>query len=91
MPFRDLLSRMETLGDDDGPIDVHDYRHGLKLLKETRDTSHWANKKGYACPACGKPFEQLFVSEKTDNTFTPSSVTPFCIRHEPNRILMFRH
>jgi hypothetical protein len=82
---------METLGDGDGPIDVHDYRHGLKLLKETRETSLWTNKKGYACPACGKPFEQLFTSEKEHNTFDPSSVTPFCIRHEADRILMFRH
>ncbi|WP_335998992.1 DUF7385 family protein [Halorientalis halophila] len=82
---------MERLGDDTGPIDVHDYRHGLKLLKETRETSHWANKKPYACPGCDEPFEQLFVSEKTHNAFTPSSATPFCIRHEEDRILLFRH
>lgn len=82
---------METLGDSDGPIDLHEYRHGLKLLKETRQTSYWENKQGYACPACDKPFEQLFTSEKRHNTFSPSTATPFCIVHEDNRLIMFRH
>jgi transposase len=82
---------MEQLGDGDGPIDIHDYRHGLKLIEETRETSLWNNKQRYACPACGKPFEQLFISEQSHNTFNPGSATPFCIRHEADRILMFRH
>jgi hypothetical protein len=82
---------MPQLGAGDGPIDIHDYRHGLKLLKETRETSYWENRRGYACPACGQEFEQLFTSEKRENTFTPSSPTPFCIVREADRILMFRH
>lgn len=82
---------MEQLGDGDGPIDLHDHRHGLKLLRETRETSHWENKRPYACPACGEEFAEIFVSEKRDNTFTPSSPVPFCIRHEEDRFLMFRH
>lgn len=82
---------MEQLGAGDGPIDLHDHRHGLKLLRETRETSHWANKRPYACPACGKPFEEVFVSEKRHSSFSPSAATPFCIRHERDRILMFRH
>lgn len=82
---------MDALGDGDGPIDLHDHRHGLKLLRETRATSHWENKRPYACPACDEEFEEVFVSEKTHNTFAPSTATPFCIRHEPDRILMFRH
>lgn len=82
---------MEQLGDGDGPIDIHDYRHGLKLLKETRETSHWDNRAGYACPACGEEFGQLFTSEKRRNTFTPSTATPFCLVRESERILLFRH
>jgi hypothetical protein len=82
---------MERLGDDQGPIDVHEYRHGLKLRTQTRTTSHWENKRGYACPACDAAFEELFISEKRHNTFDPPSADPFCIRHEADRILLFRH
>jgi hypothetical protein len=82
---------METLGDGDRPIDIHGYRHGLKLRKETRETSHWENNDGFACPACNKEFQHLFTSEKRHNTFTPSSPTPFCIVREDDRILLFRH
>lgn len=82
---------MEQLGDGDGPIDLHDYRHGLKLRKETRETSLWENKRGYACPACGEEFSGLFTSVKRHNTFTPGTATPFCIVREDDRILVFRH
>lgn len=82
---------MEQLGDGDGPIDLHDYRYGLKLRKQTRETSLWTNEEPFACPACGEPFEGLFTSEKRHNTFTPGDATPFCIVRDPDRILMFRH
>lgn len=82
---------MEQLGDGDGPIDLHEYRHGLKLLKETRETSRWENKRGYDCPACGDPFEGLFATEKRHNTFSATGETPFCIVREQDRLLMFRH
>ncbi|MFB6164952.1 MAG: flagella cluster protein [Haloarculaceae archaeon] len=82
---------MERLGDGDGPIDVHEHRHGLKLHRETRETALWENKAPYACPACGEAFEQLYVTEKRDNTFSPSRATPFCVRREPERLLVFRH
>lgn len=72
-------------------IDVHDYRHGLKLLTERRDTAHYRNEEGYACPSCGTEFAALYVSEKRHNTFDPDDARPFCIRHEPERILMFMH
>ena len=72
-------------------FDYHRARQGLKLVKDTGDTKLLKNKEGYACPACGNPFEQLYVSEKQHNTFDPSGATPFCIRRESDRILMFRH
>lgn len=28
-----------------------------------------ANRDGFACPACGKESDRLFVSEKRENTF----------------------
>jgi transposase-like protein len=82
---------MEQLGGGDGPIDIHEYRHGLKLRKETRETSLWTNEAGYACPACGEAFTGLFTSEKRHNTFSPTGDTAFCLVREADRILMFRH
>lgn len=80
---------MEQL-DVTGGFDVHDYREGLKLLKEERETTHLANREGYACPACGEPFERLFVSERRENTFgNPDS--PFCLVRTDEQILLLTH
>ncbi len=80
---------MEVLDVADG-FDVHDYRHGLKLLKEDRGTMHLANRDGFGCPACGKPFEKLFVTEKRENTFgNPGS--PFCIVRTDEQVLLLTH
>lgn len=82
---------MERLGGEGGPIDIHEYRHGLKLRRETRETAHYENREGYACPACGEEFDQLFATEKTHNSFDPSTARPFCVVREPDRLLLFRH
>jgi hypothetical protein len=80
---------METL-DVDGGFDVHDHRHGLKLRSEGRETMHLANRAGFACPACGDPFEELFVSEKRTNTFgDPGSA--FCLVRTDEQLLMLTH
>jgi hypothetical protein len=81
---------MEELDVSDG-FDVHEYRHGLKLLEETRQTMHLENCGGeFACPACGKPFERLFVSEKRTNTFgNPGS--PFCLVRTDDELLLLTH
>ncbi|MHB9286561.1 flagella cluster protein [Halobacteriales archaeon Cl-PHB] len=80
---------METLDVAEG-FDVHDYRHGLKLLQEDRGTIHLANRNDFACPACGKPFEKLFVTEKRENTFgDPGS--PFCIVRADDQLLLLTH
>lgn len=71
-------------------FDVHEYRHGLKLLKEERGTIHLENRRGFACPACGEPFERLFVSERRTNTFGNPG-TPFCLVRADEQILVLTH
>ena len=69
---------------------VHDYRHGLKLIKDDGRSMHLENRDGFGCPACGKPFEKLFVSEKRTNTFgNPGS--PFCLARTDEKMLLLTH
>lgn len=80
---------MEQL-DVSGGFDVHEYRHGLKLVREDRRTMHVENREGFGCPACGKPFEDLFVTEKRTNTFgNPGS--PFCLVRTDDAMLVLTH
>lgn len=80
---------MERLDVSEG-FDVHEYRHGLKLLTEGRETMHLENRDGYGCPACGERFERLFVSEKRTNTFgNPGS--PFCLVRTEDALLVLTH
>ena len=73
-----------------GRFDVHEYRHGLKLLQDDRGTMTLSNRKGFACPACGNAFETLFVSEKRTNTFgNPDS--PFCLVRTDDQLLVLTH
>ena len=72
-------------------FDVHEYREGFKLLKETRETMQLGNRADFECPACSKPFEKLFVTEKRANTFQ-SPPGPFCLfRTDTDQILLFTH
>jgi len=71
-------------------FDYHDYREGLKLLRETRETTHLANRAGFDCPACGRPFEKLLVSEKRTNTFN-SPPGPFCLVRTDDQMLVLTH
>lgn len=81
---------MKQLDVSDG-FDVHDYRHGLKLLQEDRETMHLANRDDeFACPACGKPFERLLVSEKRTNTFGNPGA-PFCLARTDEKLLLLTH
>ena len=80
---------MEQLDVEEG-FDVHEYRHGLKLLREDRETMHLANREGFACPACGRPFEKLLVSEKRTHTFT-SPPGPFCLARTDEQLLLLTH
>jgi len=80
---------MEELDVSDG-FDVHDYRHGLKLLKQDRETMALANRDGFACPACGERFEKLFVSERRENTFS-NPASPICLVRTDEQLLLLTH
>jgi len=80
---------MERIDVTDG-FDVHEYRHGLKLLREDRETMQLANREGFGCPACGEPFERLLVSEKRTNSF-PDPGSPFCVIRAEGEILLLTH
>jgi len=80
---------METL-DVSGSFDVHDYRHGLKLLRDDRETTHLANRDGFLCPACERAFDRLFVSERRENTFGDPE-GPFCVVRTDDQLLLLTH
>lgn len=74
-----------------GVFDIHDHRHGLKLLQENRETMHLENRDDvFACPACGESFDKLFVSEKRTNTFGNPG-TPFCLVRTDEQLLLLTH
>ena len=79
----------ERLDVSDG-FDVHEHRHALKLLRETRETTWLENRDGLACPACGEPFGRLFVSEKPGNSFSAPG-GPFCVVRTDDELLLLTH
>jgi hypothetical protein len=81
---------MEELDVSDG-FNVHEYRHGLKLLREDRETTALANPENrFTCPACGEAFERLLVSEKRANTFGDPG-RPFCVVRTGGKLLVLTH
>lgn len=80
---------MERLDVSDG-FDVHDYRHGLKLLTQDAETMHLENREGFGCPACGREFGRLFVSERRHNTFG-SPPGAFCLTRTDEQVLLLTH
>jgi len=81
---------MEQIVVSDG-FDVHEYRHGLKLIQESRETVHLENREeNFACPACGEPFEKLFVTEKRTNSFGDPG-TAFCLARTDEQLLLLTH
>jgi len=80
---------MEQLDVSDG-FDVHDYRHGLKLLKQDRGTMTLENREPFDCPACGEPFERLFVSEERTCSFGNPG-TAFCLVRTDEQLLVLTH
>jgi len=80
---------MEQLDISEG-FDVHEYRHGLKLIQADRETMHLENRDGFGCPACGRPFEKLFVSEARTNSFDRPSAS-FCLARTDDQLLLLTH
>lgn len=72
-------------------FDVHDYRHALKLLTQDGSTMHLENREGLDCPACGRPFERLFVSEDAEVTFQNAPNGPICLARAPDQLLVLTH
>jgi len=81
---------METLDISDD-FDMHDYRHGLKLIQEDRKTKHLENRANkFACPACEQSFDKLFISEQQTHSFGNPG-TSFCIARAGEKMLLLTH
>ncbi|MFB6194745.1 MAG: flagella cluster protein [Haloplanus sp.] len=74
-----------------GGFDVHEYRSGLKLHTQDDSSMYLENREGYACPACGQPFERLFVSSDDQVTFGNPPDAPFCLARAPDQLLLLTH
>jgi len=70
---------------------IHDYRHGLKLLRQDGATTLVENREGYACPACGEPFDRLLVTEKPAHSFSTAPPGPLCVLRTEEKLLVFTH
>ena len=73
-----------------GSFDVHDYRHGLKLLEQDRETMTLANRAGFGCPACETAFDRLFVTEHSTASFDDPG-TAFCLARTEDALLVLTH
>ena len=80
---------MTTLEVSDG-FDIHDYRHGLKLLKQDRGTMTLANRDDFRCPACEDVFGRLFVTENRTSSFDDPG-RPFCLARTDDALLVLTH
>lgn len=72
-------------------IDLHEIRHGLKLVTDAGDRTLFENRADFDCPACHRPFSRLLATEQKYSTFDPDTPTTFCVVHEPDRLLVFTH
>ena len=82
---------MQSLDIDDG-FDVHAHRDGLKLLKQGADSWHLSNPDDeYACPACGRAFDRLFVSAEPTVTFNSAPNGPICLARTDGELLVLTH
>ncbi|WP_435062530.1 DUF7385 family protein [Halobaculum sp. EA56] len=72
-------------------FDVHDYRSKLKLQRQDAGSMTLANREGLGCPACGDPFERLFVSDDETVTFGAAPSGPICLARTDERLLVLTH
>lgn len=74
-----------------GGFDVHDYRAGLKLLRQDAGSMTLENRDGLGCPACGEPFERLFVADDPTVSFDSAPSGPICLARTDERLLVATH
>ena len=72
-------------------FDVHNHRHALKQLRDTGDTSLWANRDGVPCPACGTPFARVFTTRKPATRVPANDGSRFCLVRDDDAVHLFRH
>ncbi|MFW6384803.1 MAG: DUF7385 family protein [Halodesulfurarchaeum sp.] len=81
---------MDVLEVDDG-FSVHDYRSGLKLLRQDSDAMTLENRQEFACPACGKEFGRLLVADDRYLTFSRAPSDPICVIRTDEQLLVLTH
>lgn len=72
-------------------FDLHGNRHRLKQLKDSGGTKLFENRDDVPCPACGKRFRRLFVTEQQTTSFPENDGSRFCLVHGGGAIYVFRH
>lgn len=80
-----------TVLDVDGGFSVHDYRHGLKLLRQDESTMTLANRADFECPACGTVFDRLLVAEAATVSFDSPPDGPVCVVRTADQLLVLTH
>jgi hypothetical protein len=72
-------------------FDVHDYRSRLKLHTQDGSSMYLENREGLECPACGRAFDRLFVSEDDRVTFGNPPNASFCLARTAEKLLLMTH
>lgn len=77
--------------DVDGGFDLHDYRTELKLRRDDGETTVLENREGCRCPACGREFGRLLVSEADSVSFNSAPNGPICLVRTAEKLLVLTH
>ena len=72
-------------------FDVHAVRHRLKQVRDDGPTALYENRGDVPCPACGDPFDELYVTGRRANSFSPDRRVAFCVVREADRLLLCTH
>lgn len=75
----------------EGGFSVHDYRYGLKLLREDGETMTLSNREGFKCPACGEAFDRLLVAETESVSVSTPPDGPLCVVGTDEQLLVLTH
>lgn len=81
---------MDRIDVEDG-FSMHEYRSKLKLLKDSGDTRILEHRDDVACPACGRAFDRLFVTEARTTSFDTPPDRPICLARTDEKLLLVTH